>query len=138
MDKRKKRSACAISSMLDILGDKWSLLIIRDMIFHGKKTYGEFLSSGEKISTNILADRLSLLEKEGIITKEEHPDNKTKFLYELTAKGTELLPVLLEIVIWSSKYLEISDRAKELAKKAAKDRSGLIKNITEKYRHNTE
>ena len=124
--------------MLDILGDKWSLLIIRDMIFHGKKTYGEFLSSGEKISTNILADRLSLLEKEGIITKEEHPDNKTKFLYELTAKGTELLPVLLEIVIWSSKYLEISDRAKELSKKAAKDRSGLIKNIIEKYRRSTE
>lgn len=118
--------------MLDLLGDKWSLLIIRDMVFFGKKTYGEFLSSNEKISTNILADRLALLEKEKIITKEEHPDNKTKYIYALTQKGIDLLPVLLEIVIWSSKYLEISDRAKELAKKAEKDRIALIKSITGK------
>jgi len=115
--------------MLDILGDKWSLLVIRDMALYGKTSYGEFLSSNEKISTNILADRLSLLENEGIITKKTHPDNKAKFLYGLTQKGIDLLPVLLEIVIWSDKYLEISDRAKELAKKAVKDRSGLIKKI---------
>ena len=109
-----------------------SLLIIRDIALFGKKTYGEFLSSNEKISTNILADRLSLLEKEKIITKEEHPENRTKYLYSLTQKGIDLLPVLLEIVIWSSKYLEISDRAKELAKKAEKDRNALIKSITGK------
>jgi DNA-binding HxlR family transcriptional regulator len=90
MKKIKKRSLCGISSALDILGDKWSLLIIRDMIFHKKKSYTDFLNSKEKIATNILADRLLLLESEGIIIKHYDDENKSKFFYRLTPNGLDL------------------------------------------------
>lgn len=132
MNTKKKRSACGISSTLDILGDKWSLLVIRDMIFFKKKTYGEFLQSPEKIATNILADRLNFLELAGIIVKKEFPGNKSKILYELTQKGIDLLPILLEIMVWSDKYLEVSERGKALTKRIITDREGVIKDLTEK------
>ena len=130
MKKIKKRSFCGISSALDILGDKWSLLIIRDIIFDKKNTYSDFLNSDEKIATNILADRLIMLESTGILIKQEHPDSKAKYLYKLTPKGIDLIPVLMEIVVWSDKYLEISERGKIFAKHIKKDREGLIKKIT--------
>ncbi len=125
----KKRSLCGISSTLDIIGDKWSLLIIRDMLFFKKNTYGDFLGSNEKIATNILADRLALLEKEGIITKHVHPDNKSKYLYRLTQKGKDLLPVLLEILLWSNKYLEVSERNHGIAQRIRSDKEAFIKEI---------
>lgn len=130
MGKIKKRSFCGISSALDILGDKWSLLIIRDILFDKKNTYGDFLNSDEKIATNILADRLIKLELDGILVKQGHPDSKAKYLYKLTPKGIDLMPVLMEIVVWSDKYLEISERGKSFAKHIKKDREGLIKKIT--------
>ena len=129
----KKRSFCAVSSALDIIGDKWSLLIIRDILFDDKHTYGEFLSSEEKIATNILADRLLLLESVGLISKIVTPENKTKVYYQLTPKGLDLLPVLLEILLWSDKYLEISERGKKAAIAIKTDREGLLKKIREKF-----
>ncbi len=102
-----KRSECPLSGSLDIFGDKWSLLIIRDIVFHRKSTYGDFLDSDEGISTNILASRLQSLEKNGIIKKWKHPDSKVKILYKLTEKGIDLLPVLLEVYIWAEKYLDM-------------------------------
>jgi DNA-binding HxlR family transcriptional regulator len=131
MKEIKKRSYCPISSALDIIGDKWSLLIIRDIALVNKHTYGEFLSSEEKIATNILADRLALLEWAKIIVKEPHPENKTKYNYFLSQKGIDLLPVLLDLIIWSDKYNEISKPAKEMAKQLKKDREGVLQHLTE-------
>lgn len=129
MKKITRRSQCGISSTLDVLGDKWSFLIIRDMLFFRKNTYGDFLRSQEKIATNILADRLVILESEGFITKDPHPDNKSKYLYQLTPKGMDLLPVLLEIMLWSDRYYEMSERGKALVQQIREDRSHLMEQI---------
>lgn len=127
MKKNENRSECPISSMLDIFGDKWSLLIIRDMMFFNKSTYGEFSKSEEKIATNILASRLLTLEENGIIQKLEHPESKAKVLYVLTVKGIDLLPILVEIQTWSAKYFSIPDEIKALIKEGNKDREKFIK-----------
>ncbi len=95
---------CPITYGLGIFGDKWSLVILRDMVFKGKKYYGEFLASPEKISTNILASRLLKMEAEGLISKTTDRQNLSKNIYQLTRKGKDLLPVMLEIVEWSIKY----------------------------------
>lgn len=102
----KLRSNCPVNFGLETFGDKWSLLIIRDMVFWGKKTYGEFLKSDEGIATNILASRLVQLEREGIIIKKRHPGDKRKDIYSLTEKGMGLIPLLVEIVAWSGKLME--------------------------------
>lgn len=130
MKELKKRSDCPISSVLDIIGDKWSLLIIRDIIFSNKRSYGEFLLSEEKIATNILADRLAMLEWEGILIKKKHPENKVKFIYKLSQKGIDFLPVLLDLILWSDKYNEISPQSRVFAKQIRKDREGVIKQLT--------
>lgn len=129
--KSKKRSDCPLSCSLDIWGDKWSLLIIRDMIFLNKKTYGDFLKSDEGIATNILASRLQGLEESKIIEKTDHPDSKAKILYRLTQKGIDLLPILVEIYLWSDKYFTIPDDIRALIEKGKKDKEGLIKSISE-------
>lgn len=98
-----RRSDCPINFAVEIFGDKWSLLIMRDIIFWGKKTYGEFLKSDEGIATNILAARLASLEKEGIITRSPHAADRRKDIYSVTEKGLELIPVLIEMVAWSAK-----------------------------------
>ena len=121
---------CPISTTLDILGDKWTLLIIRDLMFNGKKTYGEFLQSEEMIATNILADRLLILEKTGLVEKKAFPGNKVKNLYQLTPKGIDLMPVLLEIILWGDKYFEIPERVHRLAEEIRKDRNGMIKEFS--------
>jgi len=90
--------------MLDALGDRWSLLIVRDLVFKGKSHYREFASSPEKISTNILANRLSRLVQDGILTKSRDPDNASSYVYRLTEKGRGLVPVLLEMTAWSATY----------------------------------
>src|SRR5215203_825322 len=101
---QKKRSDCPVSCSLDIWGDKWSLLIIRDLMFAKECTYGDFLKSSERIATNILASRLQVLEENKIIEKLPHPDSKAKVLYRLTRKGIDLLPLLVEINLWAEKY----------------------------------
>lgn len=108
------RSGCPLNYGLEIFGDKWSLLIIRDMMFFGKRYYREFLSSEEKISTNILADRLGLLEKEGLITKSKDPHHKQKVKYSLTQKSVDLLPIIAEIGLWSDQYAESLTEGKEV------------------------
>ena len=92
---------CPIRYGMGMFGDKWTLLIIRDMMFMGKRYYNEFLNSEENISTNILADRLACLEKNGIVSKTMDEKNRSKYIYSLTKKGKELLPVMLSIVDWS-------------------------------------
>jgi len=125
-----RRSPCPISATLEILGDKWTLLVIRDLMFSGKETYGEFLQSEEKIATNILADRLLILESNGIIEKKAFPGNKVKNLYQLTSKGIDLMPILFEIILWGDKYFEIPERIHRLAEEIRKDRNGMIKEFS--------
>ena len=98
------RSACAIASTLDLVGDKWSLLVIRDML-HGKRTYGELLDSPEAIPTNILADRLKRLEDAGIITSSPYQERPVRYAYTLTAKGAALGDVLLAFVRWGKTHI---------------------------------
>lgn len=126
MEKNKKRSDCPISCTLDILGDKWSILIIRDMMFHQKSTYGEFLKSEEKIATNILASRLLNLEENELIEKLEHPESKAKVLYKLTPKAIDLLPLIVEIHLWADKYFEIPLEIKAMIKAAKIDKEKYI------------
>lgn len=100
------RSDCPLNYGLEIFGDKWTLLVIRDLMFFGKRSYGEFLESAEGISTNILADRLTLLEKQKIITRKKSPEHKQKFIYSLTQKGIDLLPIVIAIGLWSDQYAD--------------------------------
>jgi DNA-binding HxlR family transcriptional regulator len=129
----KVRSDCPISCSLDVFGDKWSLLIIRDIMLRGKLSYSEFLTSEEKIATNILANRLSVLEAEGILFKQVSPANKSKFIYSLTEKGIDLLPIIIEIMDWGAKYNANCPR-RELGKKIKKDKAGAIKAYHEKLK----
>jgi len=110
--KKKLRSHCPVNFALESFGDKWSLLILRDIIFRGKKTYGEFLRSEEGFATNILASRLVLLGEEGILKKRPHQEDARKDLYELTEKGLDLIPVLFEMILWSAKYDPKSEAAR--------------------------
>jgi DNA-binding HxlR family transcriptional regulator len=127
MLKSKRRSDCPISTSLDIWGDKWSLLIIRDLIDAKECTYGDFLKSPEGIATNILATRLQNLEENKIIEKSDHPDSKAKVLYRLTRKGIDLIPVMIEIGLWAEKYFSISEDRKAMLKSVKKDKAGFIK-----------
>lgn len=95
-----RQSGCPIAFTLDAIGDKWSLLIIRDMVFKGRRFYGEFLGAQEKISTNILANRLKSLEEGNIVRKISDPATPGRNRYELTETGIELVPMLLEVILW--------------------------------------
>ncbi|WP_161883187.1 winged helix-turn-helix transcriptional regulator [Deinococcus alpinitundrae] len=98
------RSGCPVSLGLDIFGDKWTLLIVRDLMFGGKRHFRELLASDEGISSNILADRLKMLLAEGIVSKAEDPSHAQKVIYSLTEKGVALLPILLQISEWSYQF----------------------------------
>ncbi|HVX25671.1 MAG TPA: helix-turn-helix domain-containing protein [Parafilimonas sp.] len=130
MNKSIKRSDCPVSCSLDIWGDKWSLLIIRDLMDKKQCTYGDFLKAPEGIATNILASRLQALEENKIIEKLVHPDSKAKVLYRLTNKGIDLLPIMLEINLWAEKYFPIPDERKAMLKEAKKDKAGFIKSMS--------
>ncbi len=127
MKNTNKRSDCPISCSLDIWGDKWSLLIIRDLIFSKKCRYSDFLKSEEGIATNILATRLQSLEANKIIEKIDDPEGKSKGFYKLTPMGIDLLPILIEIDLWSEKYFSIPDDIKAILTEVKKDRDGFIK-----------
>jgi DNA-binding HxlR family transcriptional regulator len=102
--KKSRRSNCPISYALETFGDTWSLLIIRDIVYFGKKTYGEFLDSEEGIATNILANRLVQMEASGILQKQTHETDRRKEVYTLTEKGLDLIPILLELASWSAQH----------------------------------
>lgn len=102
----KRRSNCPLSCTLDLLGDKWSLLIIRDALLKGKQNFGEFQNSKEGISTNILTDRLQKLISHGIFIKKRNAKNLLKFDYILTAKGKGLAPIIMQLYDWGSRNFE--------------------------------
>jgi DNA-binding HxlR family transcriptional regulator len=101
---QQRRSDCPINFALETFGDPWSLLIIRDIVYFGKKTYGAFLTSEEGMATNILASRLARLEQQGILMKQPSSSDKRKEEYVLTEKGLDLIPVLVEMANWSAEY----------------------------------
>ena len=121
------RSSCPVSSALDLFGDKWSLLIVRELIKYGERTFKDFSQIKERISTARLSDRLSKLDDIGILTKSQHPSNKKVFLYNLTEKGMDLAPVITELIIWGASYLDdhVSEESKVLAKKLIEKRNYL-------------
>ncbi|WP_262710997.1 winged helix-turn-helix transcriptional regulator [Pedobacter hiemivivus] len=119
-------------------GDKWSLLIVRDLMFSKQCTYGDFLKSDEKIATNILASRLQMLETTGIIIKQDHPQSKAKVLYKLSQKGIDLLPVMIEINLWADKYFTLPEERKEMLAEVKKDKEAFIKEKTKELTGDTE
>jgi DNA-binding HxlR family transcriptional regulator len=125
----KRRSDCPISYALDIFGDRWSLLIIRDLMFQQKSTYGDFLNSDEKISTNILADRLGMLECAGLLTSKTDEANRSRKIYSLTDKAIDLVPVIIEIVKWSATYDKDTGAPKAFVERIEQDKDGLIAEI---------
>src|SRR5277367_2607123 len=105
-----RRSGCPLNASVEMLGDRWSLLILRDMMLRGYQTFNEFLRSDEKIATNMLSDRLRRLESYGIITAEQDPADGRKTIYTLTAKGIDLAPVLTEMVLWAARHEETGNQ----------------------------
>jgi DNA-binding HxlR family transcriptional regulator len=103
------RSGCPINLALEVFGDRWTLLIVRDLMFAGKRHFRELLRSDERIASNILADRLAMLVEQGIVTRGDDPSHKQKAVYSLTEQGIALLPVLAQIGIWSRRYLPVNE-----------------------------
>lgn len=101
----KFRCDCPFTSALDILGDRWMLVIVKQMLIEGKETFKDFTESDEAIATNILSTKLKLLEELGIILKTKRPNNKKTNLYLLTEKGLALTPILVELALWSDNHL---------------------------------
>ena len=125
-----RKSDCPINFAMEIFGDRWTFLIVRDLMFKGKHYYGEFLLSEEKIATNTLADRLSLLESNGIVSKSSNSSHKQKIMYRLTEKGIDLVPVLVEFIMWSAKYDKNSGVEMSFVKSAKRDKVGIISEIS--------
>ncbi|MGO9403880.1 MAG: winged helix-turn-helix transcriptional regulator [Terriglobales bacterium] len=109
--KAKRRSACPLNASVEMLGDRWSLLIIRDMMLRGFRTFKEFMECYEGIATNILADRLRKLVAHGILTTEPDPSDGRRMVYSLTAKGIDLAPVLTEMVLWAAAHENTGNQA---------------------------
>jgi len=130
----KRRSDCPISFSLELIGDAWSLLIIRDIVFAGKHTFAEFLNSGEGIARNILSDRLARLEAMGLIVKKPHPTDGRKDWYAATEAGLDLIPVLLELSAWgAAREPETAETVRWLSELGL-DRDGLIRHLRETAR----
>ena len=127
-----RRSECAVSMALDAVGDKWSLLILRDLMFSDKRSYGELQASEERIATNILAARLVSLEANGLIRKESDPSDSRRHLYFLTEKGIHLLPVVVELMQWMSKFNPEASACTENTKAYQKNRVGLYSELIKK------
>mgnify|MGYP000689961801 CR=1 FL=1 len=121
------RSHCPINFTLEHFGDKWSFLIIRDLMFKGKRHYNEFLEADEKVSTSVLGDRLKKLEEFGIISKGQDHVKKSRIRYSLTQKGIDLLPILLEMIIWGGLKDALTESPKEYMDQAINHKDELLK-----------
>jgi len=124
-----RRSDCSISYALDYLGDKWTLLVLRDLLFAGKRHFRDFLTSGENIASNILTQRLKRLEAAGMVTRRPDPESRRSVIYEPTEKAADLIPALLELTRWSGKYDPHTRVTPKLARRIAEDRDTLAAEI---------
>ena len=124
-----RRSDCPISFALDIFGDRWSLLVVRDLALKGKRSFSELRDSDEGVATNILSERLARLEESGLILKERDPQDGRRFIYRLTDAGKDLLPVLVEIIVWSARHDDYTSTPASFVRSAKKDRAALLKRL---------
>jgi len=133
----KRRSGCPLNASVEMLGDRWSLLILRDMMLRGYKTFNEFLASDEKIATNILTDRLRRLEGYGILTSQRDPADGRKLIYQLTAKGIDLAPVLTEMVLWAARHEDTGNQSLVRLMRAGKAEfnANIHRHWAEKHHH---
>jgi DNA-binding HxlR family transcriptional regulator len=131
----KRRSGCPLNASVEMLGDRWSLLILRDMMLRGFRTYKQFLDSYEGIATNILADRLRKLEAYGIITTHQDPSDGRKVLYSLTPKGIDLAPVLTEMVLWAAAHEKTENQA--LVRQMREDKEQFLAAIRQRWAETT-
>jgi DNA-binding HxlR family transcriptional regulator len=131
-----RRSHCPISYALDVFGDKWTLLIVRDLMFKGKRRYKEFADSQERIATNILADRLAKLEAEGLVTRAVDPHSARQRVYELTEAGLALAPILIEMILWSAKHDPESAAPGAFVRDARRNRARLMRSVLAAARAN--
>ena len=129
------RSGCPMSNALDIVGDKWSLIVVRDML-GGKTTFKDFMNGPEKIASNILSQRLKWLKNHQILDYRYRKDNKKEKCYYLTEKGIDLYPVMSEMMLWSAENLnnEFNDRGKDVIKKLKNDKQGRIEEVIQNYK----
>jgi len=123
---------------MDLFGDKWSLLIIRDLMFYDKKFFKEFRASKEKIATNILSDRIKKLESAGILDSKIYEKHRSQKVYTLTQKGIDLVPVLIEIMVWSAKYDNELAITPDFLRAATTDREGLVSRIQTRLKSRNE
>lgn len=131
--KSRRRSGCPVSISLETFGDRWSLLIIRDLMVRGFRTFKEFQESGEGIATNVLTDRLERLEASGIVTAREDKTDRRRVNYRLTEKGIDLAPVLLELLIWGARHEEAGTPC-ALIEKMAAHRSEVLAEVRRRWR----
>lgn len=124
-----RQTGCPIAFGLDTFGDRWSLLVIREIMLLGKTTYSDFQNIDEGIATNVLANRLKHLEAEGIIAKHRDPDNRRSYIYSLTEKGRDLASVMIEIILWSGRHDQRPQAMRAAADKIKKDRTEFEANI---------
>jgi DNA-binding HxlR family transcriptional regulator len=125
---QEPRSGCPIALSLEMLGDPWTLLIVRDLMFKGRKTFNDFLGAEEGIATNILTDRLARLEENDVIDKAQDQQDRRRFIYRLTAKGIALAPMLVELVVWAAAH-ERTDAPVEVVKAMRTDREGFLRQV---------
>lgn len=123
--RQSRRSGCPISIALETLGDGWTLLIVRDLMFKGRKTFKEFLQAEEGIASNILSERLQRLESVGIVVKLRDAQDARRYVYRLTEKGMSLAPVLVELVLWSTQF-ERTDAPPAVVRAMRADRKAFI------------
>lgn len=131
--RRQPRSSCPISIALELIGDAWSLLIVRDLMFKERRTFNDFLTGGEGIASNILSDRLRRLEGANIIEKRRDPQDARRFLYRLSSKGIALAPVLVELVIWSARH-EKTDAPPQVVRSMRADQKKFVAEVRRKWR----
>src|SRR5438876_4325298 len=127
----RRRSGCPLNASVEMLGDRWSLLIIRDMMLLGYRTFKEFLNSHERIATNILADRLRRLENYGIIASAPDPSDGRKQINSLTPKGLGLAPVLTEMVLWAAAFQDTGNQA--LIRLTRKDKDDFLAQVLKRF-----
>jgi len=123
---------CPIRFSASVLGDRWNLVIIRDLMFKGRKYFGDFINAGEGISTNILSNRLQRLEESGVIDKSIDPDHGKKYIYTLTEKGEALLPVLLQMMTWAANFDDQTEMPPAFVKKLRHDPETLAEEVLDK------
>ena len=132
----KRRSGCPLNASIEILGDRWSLLIVRDMMLRNFHSYKQFLESHERIATNILADRLRNLEAHGIIATQRDPADGRKVIYRLTAKGIGLAPVMAEMVLWSAAHEDVGNQ--ELVRQIRADKAKFLAGVRQRWAQQTK